>query len=178
MASHNVIQRGVTRQNKQGCDNDRKHQRDRQTKPGLTRIATSGKNSGTAPWNLPAYLSGDDSDLRHSCLCKGEEQLGTMPYNPTILLSCACKGQGIASLQGIHATPSSLTGSKPDHQHSHVNTLEKVMPGSVPCKTLSNSTIRAAAVCVEGYRSKAQQIRDLPRNEIHLEHFQDSRCDH
>lgn len=54
---------------------------------------------GRSPWNLPAYLSGDDSDLWHSCLCKGKQQLGTMTYNPPVLLSRACKGQGIVSLR-------------------------------------------------------------------------------
>lgn len=158
MASRDVIQRGVTRWDKQRWDNDRKHQWDRQTKPGLTKIATSGKrNSGRPLWDLPAYLSGDDSDLRHSCLCKGKEQLGTMTYNPPVLLSYACKGQTIASLQEIPTTPSSVTSSKPDHHHGHVNTL-KVIPGSVLCKVLSNSKIRAAAVCMEGHRSKAQQM--------------------
>lgn len=152
MAPCNVIQRGVTTWDKQRHDKFRRHHWDRQTKLGLTKIATSGKrNSGRPPWNLPAYLSGDDSDLRHSCLCKGKQQFGTMTYNPTVLLSRACKGQGIASLQGIHTTPSSVTSSKPDHHHSHVNTLEEIKPGSVLCKILRNSKIRAAAVCTEGH---------------------------
>lgn len=45
MASRKVIQRGVTKWDKQRCDNDRKHHWDRQTKVGLTKIATSSKGS-------------------------------------------------------------------------------------------------------------------------------------